>query len=78
MYKKSKNEVEKSITLPIGLRRHEYQKYFTIRSIKLWGFHLTLNVHAFQYYGINLVKIDFSNNSIIEIKKKMTFHGVLM
>ena len=30
----------------------------------------------FNYHA--LVKIDFSNNSIIEIKKKMAFHGVLM
>ena len=29
-------------------------------------------------YGMKSVKINFSNNSIIEIKKKLTFHGVLM
>ena len=29
-------------------------------------------------YSMKLVKIDFSNNSIIEIKTKLTFHGVLM
>ena len=44
----------------------------------LWRFHLTLVFYVFQLYGVKVVKIDFSNNQIGEIKKKMTFQGVFM
>ena len=44
----------------------------------LWRFHLTLVFYAFQLYGIKKVKIDFSNNQIAEIEKKITFQDVFM
>ena len=36
-------------------------------------FHLTIVFYAFQLYGIKMVKIDFYNNQIGKIEKKMTF-----
>ena len=78
MHKKSKNEVEKTITLPIALRESSSQTNLTIKYIKLWSFHLTYNIHAFQFYGTKFVKNGFSNNPIIETKKKLTFQGVFM
>ena len=52
-HKKSNNKVEKTITLPIALIRPKRQLCLAIKYIKLWNFHLTLNVHAFQFYGKN-------------------------
>ena len=46
--------------------------------IMLWRFHLTLFFYIFQLYGVKVVKIDFSNNQIGEIKKEMTFQGLFM
>ena len=48
-YKKRKNEVEKTIMLPIELRRPRRQLRWTIKSLNLWSLYLTLNLHAFQF-----------------------------
>ena len=49
-----------------------------IKVHNIMEFHLTLLFYAFQLYGKKNGKIDFSNNPIVEIKKKMTFQGVFM
>ena len=41
-------------------------------------FQFTLVFYAVQLYQIKKVKIDFSNNQIGEIEKKMTFQAVFM
>ena len=41
-------------------------------------FQFTLVFYAVQLYQIKKVKIDFSNNQIGEIEKKMTFQDVFM
>ena len=49
-----------------------------IKVHNIMEFQLTLVFYAFQLYGIKKVKIDFSNNQIGEIEKKMTFQDVFM
>ena len=49
-----------------------------IKVHNIMEFHLTLLFYAFQLYGKKNGKIDFSNNPIVETKKKMTFQGVFM
>ena len=64
--------------LLLAPQRPKRQFSLALKSIGLWRFHLTLVFYVFQLYGVKVVKIDFSNNQIGEIKKKMTFQGVFM
>ena len=54
-------------TIVLGIKVHDIME-----------FQLTLVFYAFQLHGIKKVKIDFSNNQIGEIEKKMTFQDVFM
>ena len=45
---------------------------------KVMEFSPYFEFQAFQSFHIKLVKIDFSNNSIIQTKKKFIFQGVFM
>ena len=64
--------------LLLAPQRPKRQLCLALKLITLWRFHLTLVFYVFQLYGVKVVKIDFSNNQIGEIKKKMTFQGVFM
>ena len=58
---------ETQATIVLGIKVHNIME-----------FHLTLFFYAFQLHGIKMVKIDFSNNQIGEIEKRMTFQGVFI
>ena len=61
-----------------ALRRHQRECCLILKYIRLWRFLLTLAFSAFQLYVKKVVKIDFSNNQIVEIKKIMPIQVIFM
>ena len=69
---------EKIDALQLAPQRHKRQLSLALKYITLWSFtSLYFSTH-FSCMVKKNGKIDFSNNPIVEIKKKMTFQGVFM